>query len=280
VKTDAPYWQDVGAREARTPPLPVWHAHSDAVNTAWLAHRLRSDTVDRLLKTDLHDESVGDGLTPLLRTRTRSMVGIDLAASTVANACSRDGHVHGCAADVRVLPFVAEAFDAVVSNSTLDHFDSLDDVSTSLREIGRVLRPGGSLLLTLDNLANPLVALRNALPFGPLNALGIVPYRIGRTCGPRTLARLVRAAGFDVVEVGAILHCPRVLAVAAASLVGRRGSSGARRRLLAGLMRFERMAGWHTRFLTGNFIAVVARRRSATTSGASQGSTTPGASRP
>jgi SAM-dependent methyltransferase len=233
------------------------------VNTAWLAPRLRAASFERLLKTDLHDESVGDGLTPLLAARARSVIGIDLARSTVASACGRHGRVQGCAADVRVLPFAAGAFDAVVSNSTLDHFDSVDDISTSLREIGRVLRPGGALLLTLDNLANPLVALRNALPFRPLNALGIVPYRVGRTCGPRTLARLVSAAGFDVLEVDAILHCPRVLAVAAASLVARRESPRARSRLLAGLMRFERIGEWPTRFLTGYYVAVVARRRAA-----------------
>ncbi len=62
------------------------------------------------------------------------------------------------------LPFPDGAFDRVFSNSTLDHFDSRDDIREALRELARVLHPEGELLLTLDNLANPVVRLRNALP--------------------------------------------------------------------------------------------------------------------
>ena len=84
--------------------------------------------------------------------------------------------------------------------STLDHFRSHSEIVTSLRELLRVLRPGGQLLLTLDNPANPLVGLRNALPFGLLHRLRIVPYYVGATCGPRGLRRLLPQVGFEVLE--------------------------------------------------------------------------------
>jgi ubiquinone/menaquinone biosynthesis C-methylase UbiE len=103
-------------------------------------------------------------------------------------------------ADVRRLPFADATFDAVVSLSTLDHFDLHTDIETSLAELVRVLRPGGTLILTLDNLANPIIALRAVLPFRLLQAAGVVPYEIGRTCGPRRLGRFVTRAGLEVVE--------------------------------------------------------------------------------
>ncbi len=239
----------------------LWRLHSDAVNTAWLIQRLPMPPVQRLLKTDLFDEALTAGLYPSLCGRARTVIGIDVEASTVGAARKRDAGLRGVAADVRSLPFAGATFDGVVSNSTLDHFTSTADIAISLQELGRVLRPGGLLLLTLDNLANPVVALRNALPFRALHALGIVPYPVGTTYGPRQLRRAVREAGFEVLEIGAILHCPRILAVAAAGILERYGSARARQRFSAYLMPFERLAGWRTRFFTGYFVAIVARRR-------------------
>ncbi|HJQ83262.1 MAG TPA: class I SAM-dependent methyltransferase [Candidatus Binatia bacterium] len=269
MRADGPYWDAVGAGAATERRHALWRLHSDAVNSAWLAPRLSAAPVERLLKTDLFDESVADGLRPLLVARTRVLVGIDVAASAIATARRRDGRLAGVAADVRAVPFADGTFDTVVSNSTLDHFPSATDVAASLRELHRVLRPGGRLLLTLDNFANPAVAVRNALPFRPLHAAGIVPYHVGWTCGPRRLARLVREAGFAVVEIGAMMHCPRVVAVAASRIVERWVSAGVRRRFLAGLMGFERLEGWPTRFVTGYFVGVVATKGAA--AGASAG---------
>ena len=255
------YWETVGERSNGSHRQTLWRVHSDAVNGAWLARRLSGASIERLLKTDLFDEARAAGLYPLLVARARTVVGIDLATSTVRAACARYSRLPGVGADVRALPFTSGAFDAVVSNSTLDHFGRVGDIATALEELHRVLRPGGQLLLTLDNSANPAVALRNALPFRPLNALGIVPCRVGVTCGPRRLQRAVQDAGFEVLEVDAILHCPRMLAVAAAALLDRFGSSRAQQRYLRGLMPFEQLAGWPTRFLTGYFTAIAARKR-------------------
>src|SRR4029434_1314077 len=58
--------------------------------------------------------------------------------------------------------FADEAFDVIVSNSTLDHFGSWAELGASLHELHRVLKTRGLLIITLDNRANPIVALRNA----------------------------------------------------------------------------------------------------------------------
>ena len=103
----------------------------------------------------------------------------------------RRGHGTGCssvAADVRVLPFPAGTFDGVLSTSTLDHFEAIDDLHRALGELRRVLRPAGRLVLTLDNPANPLIRLRNALPpdVARTNRTGPVPGRVHPRRGVRS----------------------------------------------------------------------------------------------
>jgi SAM-dependent methyltransferase len=177
-------------------------------------------------------------------------------------------------ADVRALPFGDAEFAAVVSNSTLDHFDSAADITDSLREIGRVLRPGGTLVVTLDNPWNPVVALGKALPRHSLNRawlrlgrasarVGLLPYHVGATLSLPRLRRLLRSLGFDVVESDTIMHAPRAIAVIAASLVTRRASPLADDRFLRALGACEHLARWPTRAVTGHFVAVRALRRHA-----------------
>lgn len=258
---DPQYWKDLGGQSEGGHRQPLWRTHSDAVNGAWLAERLPPATAGPLLKTDLFDEALALGLYPLLADRAPLVIGIDVANSTIDAARARHGNLRGVCGDVRALPFATASIATVVSTSTLDHFGSLEEITVSLRELHRVLRPDGRLLLTLDNLANPLVAARNTLPFPILHAAGIVPYRIGKTAGPLWLRRSIRNVGFDVLEVSALLHCPRVLAVAGAALLHRLGSPEAQRRYVDWLQSFENLNRWPSRFLTGYYIGVVARKR-------------------
>jgi hypothetical protein len=123
-----------------------------------------------------------------------------------------------------------------------------------------VLRPGGQLLLTLDNLANPVIALRNALPFRLLHCQGIVPYYMGATYTPRRLQHILQQVGFDVLDVDAVMHCPRMLVVIMARALEGRLKLKTHKRFLRGWMAFERLAQLPTRFLTGYFIAVRATK--------------------
>jgi SAM-dependent methyltransferase len=252
------YWDAVGETWRRTMPQPLWRVHSDAVNTALLRRWLPNGRVERLLKTDLFDEALSDGLYPQLTQCAQRIVGIDISASIVGGKWSHYPHLQVAMADVRCLPFAGSSFDVVVSNSTLDHFRTSHEIVVSLREIRRVLRSGGQLLLTLDNLANPIIAMRNALPFQLVNWLGLVPYYVGATYGPQGLRRIVQEVGFEVQAVEAIMHCPRVLAVALGRLIEGRIGLATQRRFWHGLMTFERLARWPTRFLTGHFIAIKA----------------------
>ncbi len=250
------YWDTVAQAWQGADRQRLWRKHSDAVNSALCSRWLPSQEMGCLLKTDLFDEMCSEGLYPVLASRAQAVVGTDASFLAVQGARSRHSGLRATTADVRRLPFANDAFDAIVSNSTLDHFESIHDIVVSLHELHRVLRPGGHLLLTLDNLANPMIALRNSLPISLLNRLCIVHFYVGATCGPRRLRRMLQQTGFEVLELDAIMHHPSVLAVAMAGLLQRRAGPNTQQRYLRALMALERLSRWPTRYLTAHFVAV------------------------
>jgi SAM-dependent methyltransferase len=87
--------------------------------------------------------------------------------------------------DGRDLRYPDRTFDAVFSASSIEHFGDHDDVVTSLREIGRVLKPGGVATISTElRLAGP--------PHGGLP--GILMFDADE------LHDLVRAAGLTWIE--------------------------------------------------------------------------------
>jgi SAM-dependent methyltransferase len=255
------YWDAIAREWATANRQRLWREYCDQLNARLLRRWLPATPGVRLLKTDLFDEATATGgLFPALAAASRAVVGIDLSMVTLGRARARHQGLAGVAADVRRLPFAEQRFDLIVSNSTLDHFPSLAEVSTALRELRRVLRVGGHLLLTIDNRSNPIVAIRNALPGRLREGFGLVPYYVGASCGPTRLQRLVRAAGFEVEAAEALMHCPRLLAVLVANLLDRLGRSTTRAAFTAHLLGWELLARWPTRFLTGYFVALKAVR--------------------
>jgi SAM-dependent methyltransferase len=259
VELTSRYWGNVAEEWRARNKDVLWRRHSDAVYYQLLQQWLRCSPVDKLLKTDLFDEAMSEGLVPLLETKANHVVAVDVSAEIAEMAATRYADLEVRVADVRALPFEDASFDTIVSLSTLDHFEIAGDIVNGLQELYRVLRPGGQLLLTMDNLANPAVWLRNALPFSLLHQLGIVPYYVGQTCGPRRLKAYVRRAGFSVLEMAAVMHCPRVLAVLAARLLTK-CSRPTHARYLQVLSACERLQSWPTRYLTGYFTAIRAQK--------------------
>lgn len=249
-------WDGYGSRWVAERPQQLWRRHSDAVNVALIRQWLPQKKLRRVLKTDLFDEAVSTGICPSIGERAGQVVGLDVSFSVIEQAAKSCPGLGGAGADVRNLPFSAQSFDAVVSLSTLDHFDSRDDVSAAMREVHRVLAPGGTFILTLDNLANPLIALRNALPPSLLLATGLVPYPVGRTFGPVEAGQLVAEASFEIVEQTAIMHAPRVLAVPVMGAFSRALNGTAASRASRIALAFEQLRGLPSRFVTGHFIAI------------------------
>jgi len=266
---DSAYWDEVEA-EWSGAGSRSWRIHSDALNRV-LLRRWLPPGGGRLLKTDLFDEAVGEGLVGGLAAEWR-VVGTDLGAGVVRAA--RDGRpdLAAVVCDVRALPFREGAFDAIVSNSTLDHFPRRDDLERAVAGLARALVPSGRLVLSLDNPRNPLVAFRNALPFRWLRALRLVPYYIGVTLGPRDVARTLESAGLEGLELDALLHVPRAPVVGLCGLLDRLPGSAPSRLCIGVARAFEVFGRLPTRFLTGHYVAALAVRPTPAVASSSTGS--------
>jgi SAM-dependent methyltransferase len=190
----------------------------DGLPDGWRRHcrRAHLELVDRWgppegvwLKTDLFEErSASRALLPSLPSAR--WVGMDLSPAVCRQASERS-RCAAVVADVRGLPFPNGAFDGVLSTSTLDHFAALDDLHRALVELRRVLRTGGRLLLTLDNPANPLIRVRNALPPAVAVRTGLAPVQVGQTLAEEPGRAALAAAGFAIDDSLHLLHAPHIV---------------------------------------------------------------------
>lgn len=214
-----------------------------------------------MLKTDVFEESLGEGLYTHLTSKAKYVVGVDLSRLTAQAARKRHAGLIAVGADVRCQPFADKTFDVIVSTSTIDHFGSKDEIIRGLAELYRLLKAGGQLIITLDNLANPVIAIRNALPYNLLNRLNLLPYYVGATLNKDELQQHLKLAGFEVLEIKSIMHFPRIFAMAMAAIAQNHSSGSFAKQSLNFLLSFERISAWPTRFLTGYFIAANAIKR-------------------
>ena len=118
-------------------------------------------------------------------------------------------HIHQCRPDAKLLrapaedlPFNDESFDVVVSTLVLC---TVHDQPRALREVRRVLRPGGKLLFIEHVRSDDEKLARWQDRLLPLN----VRLMHGCHCNRPTLDG-IRAAGFEVTQVdhGTITHAP------------------------------------------------------------------------
>jgi len=250
------YWNSVSRKFVLDGQQCLWRSHSDQINISLLESWRKGRRFGVLLKTDLFDEAVSQGLFPFLRDYADVVYGIDVAPDSIGAAIKRYPELKGICSNICDLPFNSNYFDLIVSNSTLDHFHNTDEIDSGLRELFRVLKPGGELHISLDNPQNPIVGLRNLLPHQLLKTLHLAPYFNGKTYGRRDLTAALEKSGFKILEARAIMHCPRVLAIPVAGFLQKRASRKCQEQFLAVLSGFEYLARLPTRFFTGHFVAL------------------------
>jgi SAM-dependent methyltransferase len=144
------------------------------------------------------------------------MCGVDSYEPNVRRARERGVEVWSLDIERETLPVADAALDLVVANQVLEHTKELFWI---LSEAGRVLKPGGALLVGVPNLASlhSRVMLALGMQPSPIDVLG--PHVRGFTRGG--FGRFVQEGGFfEVVEVkgGNFYPLPRPLARATARL--------------------------------------------------------------
>ena len=123
----------------------------------WDASMARqAEVLDGLLsgRSTILDCACGIGTQAIgLAARGHDVIGTDLspvaAARAQVEAGARGTRLSTAAADMRALPFADRTFDVVMAaDNAVPHLLTAADVVLALREMRRVLRPGGRLVLT------------------------------------------------------------------------------------------------------------------------------------
>jgi len=137
----------------------------------------------------------GMGLTAELVKYGLNPIAIDLDETVLRNvSMKRMPETRLVAADAEQLPFRDGIFDVVVHNQTLHHFPELGGV---LREIRRVLKPGGKLCSIETNGWNPYVRYIHGVPW-QRSKRHVSPNQ--RVFGLKKFIRELEHAGFEPIH--------------------------------------------------------------------------------
>jgi SAM-dependent methyltransferase len=171
--------------------------------------------------TRLLDAGCGAGLLALLASlRGAEVTALDAAPGLLAVARRRLPGADVREGDLEALPFADASFDAVVAVNSVFY---AEDMAAAMRELARVARPGGRVVVTAwgppercEFLGAVMAALGPLLPPPPP---GAPPPHPGALSRPGALRGVLEGAGLRVVEEGEVA-CPFVFPSAEASWRG------------------------------------------------------------
>lgn len=141
------------------------------------------------------------------------LVGLELDADVIRKAQRKVGHLPAVLltnANIYHLPYPSDTFDAVILSEILEHIER--DVD-GLREVLRVLKPGGVVAITVPNASYPFwwdpinktleTLFRTHIRRGPLAGIWANHVRLYTR---EQLRDSVLAAGFEIEEERAFTH--------------------------------------------------------------------------
>ena len=189
---------------------PVYDA-MNRVMTAGLDRRWRRITIEQVVRKGdrVLDACCGTGdLAIAARARGADVVGVDFSEAMLEHARAKSSEIEWVHGDALALPFDDASFDAVTVGFGVRNVDDLD---AGLRELRRVLRPGGRLGILEITRPRGVVApfyrlwfdrvvplLGKVLPGGA--AYTYLPASVRRFPGPEELAALLERSGFAAVR--------------------------------------------------------------------------------
>ncbi len=132
--------------------------------------------------------------TAALAERFENLVSIDVSEVLLVRARERFPRVHFERRDIHASGFPDAAFDYVAGCSVLHHLDC----PLALKEIQRVLKPGGLLRFSEPNMLNPQIFLQKNWPWLK-RRMGDSPDETAFT--PGAMRAMLQAAGFEHIRV-------------------------------------------------------------------------------
>ncbi len=104
---------------------------------------------------EILDIGCGTGIIPLaLSPWVKRIIGIDLSNHMVFRArenCLDTDNIYFCAGDIRTLPIKSNSFNKIFAYSVLQYLEDTEGMEWALKEVSRILSPGGIVYLA----ANP-----------------------------------------------------------------------------------------------------------------------------
>jgi len=246
-------WDEVAESESPSWYLdPLVAEQKRAVNLSLLRRWAPDTGAGTWLKTDLFEEANGGDEVLSGLPEGQRLVGMDVSLGEVSRARRRSAAADArfVVTDVRQLALGSESVDVVFSNSTLDHFEEAPDLARSLAELSRVLRPGGTAIVTLDNRRNPLHWLLRLVARSRRS-----PFPVGVTTSLAGLVRLLEETGLEVTGTDLLIHNPRILSTALFLALRKLLGPGADRPIALLLRAFALLDRLPTRDFTACFVA-------------------------
>jgi SAM-dependent methyltransferase len=145
----------------------------------------------------------------LLEYGANAVIGVDVEAGRITQAQAKQiPNATFIAFDGAKLDLPDESIDGAFTNEVMEH---VNDEQESLRDIYRLMKPGGTLVVMSPNRGCPIeghgimmgkvyIPLTPFIPWLPLRLTD--RWTIARNYWPHQLADHVRRAGFDVTETG------------------------------------------------------------------------------
>jgi SAM-dependent methyltransferase len=185
--------------ERTLPGVPgeeYWFARHQAAY-AWVADALRSRLRDAVLVEAGSGE--GYGAQMLHDAGARTVVALEYDDASAGHSSAAYPAVRTARANLAALPVADRAADVVVTLQVVEH---LWDLRGFLRDCARVLRPGGTLVVTTPN--RPVFSPGLGRGEKPTN-----PFHV-EELDAEQLAGLLAGAGFEDVAVLGLHHGPRI----------------------------------------------------------------------
>lgn len=160
------------------------------------SHSMILQMVDHMPAGKILDLGCSSGLlAEKLRARGHYVVGVDRLA--VSGVLQRTDAFYAVDLEHGIPPEAGTSFDLVIAGDVIEHLTRPLD---ALQQISQLLRPGGQVILSVPNFAHWYPRLRVALGLFGYDRRGILDATHLRFFTRANLRRIIRAAGFDILE--------------------------------------------------------------------------------